>query len=123
VVIESTTATASTSKRTPATLARGAVYSHRGARGRGRGAGLPPSAARRRCCTAGQPEAAGSIPELPVFLKQPDGGPDVTDIYHGMPASTAGCAPEHCGLMCQTARVINSVEGVAEVNDLRYPRP
>jgi metallo-beta-lactamase family protein len=59
------------------------------------------------------------IPDLPVFLNSPMAA-DVTEIYHRH-AGEHRLDPEHCRLMCQTARVINSVEESQKLNDLRFP--
>jgi metallo-beta-lactamase family protein len=59
------------------------------------------------------------IPDLPVFLNSPMAA-DVTEIYHRHGGEHRLDA-EHCRLMCQTARVINSVEESQKLNDLRFP--
>jgi metallo-beta-lactamase family protein len=61
----------------------------------------------------------GRIPDLPVFLNSPMAA-DVTEIYHRH-ADDHRLDAEHCRLMCQTARVINSVEESQKLNALRYP--
>jgi metallo-beta-lactamase family protein len=61
----------------------------------------------------------GRIPDLPVFLNSPMAA-DVTQIYHRHAADHRLDA-EQCRLMCQTARVINSVEESQQLNALRYP--
>jgi metallo-beta-lactamase family protein len=59
------------------------------------------------------------IPDLPVFLNSPMAA-DVTEIYHRH-AGEHRLDAEHCRLMCQTARVINSVEESQKLNALRFP--
>jgi metallo-beta-lactamase family protein len=61
----------------------------------------------------------GRIPDLPVFLNSPMAA-DVTEIYHRH-ADDHRLDAQHCRLMCQTARVVTSVEESQKLNALRYP--
>ncbi|MEJ8840676.1 MBL fold metallo-hydrolase [Ramlibacter sp. AN1133] len=67
----------------------------------------------------GQLRRAGRIPDLPVFLNSPMAA-DVTQIYHRHRGEHRLDA-QQCQAMCQTARVINSVEESRKLNELRFP--
>jgi metallo-beta-lactamase family protein len=62
---------------------------------------------------------ARRIPDIPVFLNSPMAA-DVTQIYHRH-AGEHRLDPQQCQRMCQSARVINTVEESRRLNDLRFP--
>ncbi len=59
------------------------------------------------------------IPDLPVFLNSPMAA-DVTEIYHRH-GGEHRLSPQQCRHMCDTARVVNTVEESRKLNELRYP--
>ncbi|HSV84126.1 MAG TPA: MBL fold metallo-hydrolase [Ramlibacter sp.] len=59
------------------------------------------------------------IPDLPVFLNSPMAA-DVTAIYH-QHRDYHRLNEAQCRLMCESARIVNSVEESQKLNELRYP--
>jgi metallo-beta-lactamase family protein len=67
----------------------------------------------------GKLKQAHRIPDLPVFLNSPMAA-DVTELYHRH-GGLHRLDPAECHRMCDTARVINSVEESQKLNGLRFP--
>ncbi len=59
------------------------------------------------------------IPDLPVFLNSPMAA-DATEIFHRH-AGEHRLDAQQCRRMCQSARVINTVEESRKLNEMRYP--
>lgn len=61
----------------------------------------------------------GRIPDLPVFLNSPMAA-DATEIFHRH-AGEHRLDAQQCRRMCQSARVVNTVEESRKLNEMRYP--
>ena len=61
----------------------------------------------------------GRIPDLPIFLNSPMAA-DATEIYHKHSGEHRLDA-QQCRRMCESARVINTVEESRKLNEMRYP--
>ena len=59
------------------------------------------------------------IPDLPVFLNSPMAA-DATEIFHNH-AGEHRLDAQQCRRMCQSARVINTVEESRKLNEMRFP--
>jgi metallo-beta-lactamase family protein len=59
-------------------------------------------------------KAAGSIPDIPVYLNSPMAA-DATRIFHNHPGEHR-LTPEQCDAMCKVAHIINSVEESKRLN-------